>query len=109
MSKNRFTSKTGRLYVGVDDESGHWFVFRSTRTPTERTHGNLRERRVCPPFSDEWKSRGVSFRYVIGPFRTLAAAKLMRDYGSNNPHLQHVDDAERAVKAKHREWGESWA
>lgn len=32
---------------------------------------------------------------VIGPFRTLQAAKFDVNFGVNNPHIQHVNDAER--------------
>ena len=36
--------------------------------------------------------------YVIGPFRTLRGAKCMLHLGTGNPHIQHVNDAERIGK-----------
>lgn len=40
----------------------------------------------------------VPFVAVIGPFRTKRAAKWAEKYGENNPHFQHVRDAERISK-----------
>ena len=37
---------------------------------------------------------------VIGPFRTRRAALWAEKYGRNNPHFQHVNDAERLSKMK---------
>ena len=54
-------------------------VFRSDVTPTEDTH--------------------PEYGAVIGPFRTVRAARFMAQHGgAGNPHLVTVDDAERAVK-----------
>ena len=44
------------------------------------------------------KSHGKRFAAVIGPFDTPLAADIMVRWGANNPHLQHVDDAERMAK-----------
>ncbi len=38
------------------------------------------------------------FGHAIGPFRTRFAAELMADFGEGNPHMQHVEDAERIAK-----------
>ncbi len=66
-----------RIYVG--SKSGGLEVFRASK-PTPKSHGHV-------------------YRYVIGPFRTLAAARLMAKYGGHgNPHLQTVSDAEKLVK-----------
>lgn len=54
-------------------------IFRSKETPTEQTHGEF-------------------YHAVIGPFRTLAGAQFMRQYGSGNPHCQTVADAEKLSK-----------
>jgi hypothetical protein len=35
------------------------------------------------------------FKYAIGPFVTKRAALWAEKYGLNNPHFQHVRDAER--------------
>jgi len=69
-----------KIYVGVrlTDGAGQTrTVFRSEQEPTRET---------------------CSYVYVIGPFRTMAGAQFMADYGGNNPHLQHVDDAERLAR-----------
>lgn len=67
-----------QIYVGVrlqGDSNGQTrTVFQSVTTPTRET---------CP------------YVYVIGPFRTLAGAQFMAEYGQGNPHCQHVNDAER--------------
>lgn len=43
------------------------------------------------------------FRYVVGPFRTLRGAQYMLSYGHpSNPHLAHVEDAERYALAEAR-------
>ncbi len=70
-----------KLYVGVNGRRRE--VFRSTRTPTENSHGDR-------------------FKATIGPFRTLGAAKIMAEFGGNNPHLQTVADAERMAKARRK-------
>ncbi len=66
-----------RFYVGY--KAGLRTIFRSYDTPTPEV----------------W---GETFTGVIGPFRTLAGAEFMRDYGANNPHCQCVADAERLAK-----------
>jgi len=50
--------------------------FLSSTTPTQESHGE-------------------KYVYVIGPFTTTRAAKWAEKYGWNNPHFQHVSDAER--------------
>jgi hypothetical protein len=67
-------------YVGVrhNDERE---IFQASAEPKEELYGSL-------------------YKYVIGPFRTERGAKFMRDYGRNNPHCQHVSDAERLAKQK---------
>lgn len=51
-------------------------VFRCDTEPTAETHGR-------------------EYAAVVGPFRTVRGAKTMLHYGNNNPHIQHVSDAER--------------
>ena len=63
-----------RPYVGLKD--GRREVFRSITVPTEASHGHL-------------------YGAVIGPFRTVRAARFMAQHGANNPHVQTVADAER--------------
>lgn len=43
---------------------------------------------------------GDRFGYgaVTGPFKTKRGAKWAEQYGQNNPHFQHVNDAERIAK-----------
>ena len=65
------------VYVGVKGSKRQ--VFRSAKHPTEASHGKR-------------------FGYVIGPFRTLKAAKLCKEYGRNNPHMQTVADCERIAR-----------
>jgi hypothetical protein len=65
------------IYVGLKE--GTSTVFRSATTPTESSHGD-------------------QFSAVIGKFRTVRGAKCMTHYGNNNPHIQHVRDAERIGK-----------
>jgi hypothetical protein len=72
------TART-KLYVGINGRKRQ--VFRSARTPTESSHGDR-------------------FKAVIGPFRTVGAAKIMAEYGANNPHLQTVADAEKIAKSR---------
>jgi len=64
----------GKIYVGIRNK--HRIVFRAYFHPTWHTHGHL-------------------YTLVIGPFETMAGAVYLRDHGENNPHIQHVDDAER--------------
>jgi hypothetical protein len=44
---------------------------------------------------DPVKSDNLPYAAVIGPFRTMRAAKFMAQYGRGNPHLLCVSDAER--------------
>ena len=67
-----------RVYMGYKLAGGRE-VFRSTSEPTQETHGQ-------------------TYAAVIGPFRTVRAARFMRDCGANNPHLQCVNDAERIAR-----------
>ena len=66
-----------KLYVGVKGIKRA--VFRSVGVPTASSHGHL-------------------YGAVIGPFRTKGGAKVMAEYGRNNPHLQTVSDAEKMAK-----------
>lgn len=66
------------LYVGIKQNRKR-VVFRSAYTPTQASHGHL-------------------YVVVIGPFRTLAGAKLMAEKGEGNPHMQTVADAERIAR-----------
>jgi hypothetical protein len=50
-----------RLYVGKSVKTGRLTVFRSDVAPTEETHGDR-------------------FRYAIGPFRTVRAARIMAEF-----------------------------
>ena len=81
-----------RVYLGIsgtkpDPRAGVGLaytgrVFRSAETPTHDTHGE-------------------AFRYVIGPFRTARAARIMLAIGCGNPHLRCVADAERLAPTLH--------
>ena len=44
------------------------------------------------------KSYGGKYFAVVGPFRTLRAATWAVKHGKNNPHFQHVNDAEKISK-----------
>jgi hypothetical protein len=66
-----------RVYVGM--KSGNWAVFRSASIPTEKSHGKV-------------------FNAVMGPFKTLRAARFTAKHGKGNPHLQTVRDAERIAR-----------
>ena len=70
-----------RYYVGLRHGvgKGKRVVFRSAVTPTIKSHGQR-------------------YAAVIGPFRTKRAAVMMATFGSGNPHLQTVLDAERMAK-----------
>ena len=65
-------------YVGIRPD-GTREVFHASDTPTFETHGAV-------------------YSATIGPFETLSGADYMAKYGAGNPHLQHVDDAERFAK-----------
>jgi hypothetical protein len=73
------TANTTKIYVGVVSSSIRE-VFRSSEVPTQETHG-------------------TKYRAVIGPFKTKRGAEFLAKYGhGSNPHLQTVNDAERAAK-----------
>ena len=57
-------------------------IFRCAFTPTHKTHGE-------------------KYIYVIGEFRTLRGAEFYVNYGANNPHICHVNDAEKLAKKYH--------
>ena len=63
-----------RIYVGCTAFTS-WEIFRSETTPTFDDNPN-------------------DYAAVIGPFRTLAGAEFMCDYGKGNPHCSTVSDAE---------------
>ena len=70
-----------KIYIGYSRISDTPTILKLDSEPTSDTHGQ-------------------SYAYFIGPFRTMRGAKYMARYGRNNPHLQHVNDAERlAVQA----------
>lgn len=49
-------------------------------------------------------THGNSYHAVIGPFKTMRAARFMARYGgSGNPHLQTVADAEMWAKKAEQE------
>ncbi len=64
-----------RIYLGVSGCRPRE-VFRYKGTPTQESHGDR-------------------YAAVIGPFRTMRAARFMAECGQGNPHLQTVADAER--------------
>lgn len=64
-----------KWYIGVNSNLKHK-AFRAANTPSFQSHGS-------------------QYTYVIGPFKTKRAANWVEKYGKNNPHFQHVDDAER--------------
>lgn len=66
-----------RPYVGITLDQ--YEVFMSEAEPTEETYGHL-------------------YQAVVGPFRTVRAAKYMAKYGRGNPHLQTVAEAERIAR-----------
>ena len=69
-----------RIYVGYIT-AFNLEVFRSDKEPTRQTHGD-------------------KYMASMGPFRTMRAARFMRDCGVGNPHCITVGDAERIAKAK---------
>ena len=69
-----------KIYVGHVPGKLRGELFRSKVTPTEASHGHR-------------------YGYVVGPFRTTAAARLMCNYGAHGT----VADAERSVRR-----GRSW-
>jgi len=66
-----------RWYVGSNQ--GAYEAFKAAAMPTEDTHGK-------------------QYRYVIGPLRTKQGAQFMAQCGHNNPHCQHVEDAEQLAQ-----------
>lgn len=69
-----------RIYVGCRVDAGKWSeIFRASETPTRDTHG---DRYAC----------------VIGPFVSMAGARIMVAHGGNNPHIQSSTDADRMAK-----------
>lgn len=72
-----------KWYVGISDLGVKRETFTSYSEPTEKSHGH-------------------KYAAVIGPFRTKRGAEYMAKYGRNNPHLQHVDDAERLAAKEDR-------
>lgn len=44
------------------------------------------------------ESHGDTYAAVMGPFRTRWAARFTAACGQGNPHIQHVDDAERLCR-----------
>jgi hypothetical protein len=67
------------FYIGIDRLTHKFKAFRYIKTPTEANCGDL-------------------FAAVIGPFKTKRAALWAEQYGQNNPHFRHVDDAERLCR-----------
>ena len=68
-----------KIYVGISVETGKREVFKTEQEPTFESHGKI-------------------YACTIGPFRSSKAARFMAEYGSNNPHVQCVADAERIVQ-----------
>ena len=71
-----------KTYLGVrhlkTESNSNRQIFKAKTEPTEKEY--------------------PQFIYIIGPFKTLRGAEFMRDYGYNNPHCQHVNDAEKLAK-----------
>lgn len=68
-----------RPYVGMVRGALHFFE--SVEKPTEKTHGDR-------------------FVAVVGPFRTIRAARWAEKFGYMNPHFVCVEDAEVISKAR---------
>lgn len=66
-----------KWYVGRN--GGSATAFKSATAPTIESHGHL-------------------YKSVTGPFRTKRGAMFDAAMGLNNPHVQHVNDAERIAK-----------
>ena len=75
-----------RVYLGI---TGH----KSDLRPGVgfRYTGRVFRSGFIPTFS----SHGEEFKYVIGPFRTSKAARIMLAIGCGNPYIRSVSDAER--------------
>ena len=78
--------KGRRWYVGIVRGDYRYPSFRGCyeafHSPTEPDH----------------KATGWKYAAVIGPFETMRAALWAEKYGRNNPHFQHVRNAERISK-----------
>lgn len=70
--------KTMKIWLGYGID-GKREVFKANYEPTHDSHGHI-------------------YEAVMGPFRTMRAALITRDYGKGNPHLQTVADAEKVAK-----------
>jgi hypothetical protein len=68
-----------RIYLGLCGRDNASEVFKFDREPTFGTHGHI-------------------YAAVVGPFRTLKAAKWAEKRGFLNPHFQTVSDAERLCR-----------
>ena len=66
-------------FIGHQKGTNKLQAFDFPGIPTEQTHGK-------------------TFSYVVGPFKTRRAQKWAASCGFNNPHFQHVEDAERISK-----------
>ena len=75
-------TKKIRPYVGIKKD-GRREVFQASQGPTEELYGDL-------------------YSAVIGPFKTQRGANFMVQYGTGNPHLQTVEDAERIARQEER-------
>ena len=64
------------IYVGLGSNRR---VFKADIEPTYASHGHL-------------------FPAVMGPFKTMRAARFFVEHGQGNPHIAHVNDAERIAK-----------
>lgn len=70
-----------RFYVGHIRGTIQSEVFSTDKTPTEKDY--------------------PQYAAVTGPFKTKRGACYMAKYGYNNPHLQHVNDAEHYAEIDH--------
>ena len=68
-----------KYYVGSNCSAGVRLVFKADENPTQESHGHL-------------------YKSVVGPFRTKRGAMFHAAVGANNPHVRHVNDAERIAK-----------
>lgn len=68
-----------RIYVGRRTGGAPAAIFRASDTPTSDTHGDR-------------------YAAVIGPFASMAGARIMVAHGGNNPHIQSSTDADRMAK-----------
>ena len=56
--------------------------------------GHHREIFTTNGYMPTFHTHGIRYTAVIGPFRSRLAAEIMAKHGENNPHFQHVEDAE---------------